>query len=357
MEKIYFNPRDPGSLGGVRRLYNAAKSMYPNLTINDAKDWLSKQNVYTLHKPVFKNFSRNRIYTSFSNEQFEADIVDLRHLSRQNNGYKFILVVIDCFDKYLFATPLKSKSSIEVLSAFKKIFEIRKPQKLRTDRGLEFNNKIFKKFCTKNAINYFTTTNSDVKCAIVERVNRTLKSRMFRYFTLKGTRKYIDVLDNIVYSYNHSSHRSIGMAPADVKDEHQKQVFEKLYDMPNLIPLLKRKKIKTFKVGDTVRIRYDLNAFDKSFYPLWTDIVYKVDKIYTKLTRPQYSISLEGEQLPHRYYTEELQKVTVNEDSLYRVEKILRYRQVNGQKQALIKWKGYPQQFNQWIPIDQIQKL
>ena len=356
MDEIYFNPKNPGSLGGARRLYYAAKSKYPNLTINDVKEWLSKQNVYTLHKPVLKHFSRNRIYTSYPNEQFDADLVDLRHLSRQNNGYKFILVVIDCFSKYLFALPLKSKTSLEVLTAFKKIFEIRKPQKLRTDRGLEFNNQIFKNFCKKNDINYFTTTNSDIKCAIVERVNRTLKIRMFRYFTLKGTRKYIDVLNDMVHSYNHSVHRSIGMAPADVKDEHQKQIFKKLYNMPNLIPLLKRKKTHALKVGDTVRIRYVLNAFDKSFYPLWTDIVYKVDKIYSKLTRPQYTISLEGEQLPHRYYIEELQKVTVDEDSYYPVEKILRYRQVNGQKQALIKWKGYPQQFNQWIPIDQIQK-
>ena len=76
---------------------------------------------------------------------------------------------------------------------------------------------------------HFYTTNSEVKASIVERFNRTLKSRMRRYFTWKNTLKYIDVLPQLVKSYNHSYHRSIGMKPAEVNGRNESIVWKRLY--------------------------------------------------------------------------------------------------------------------------------
>ena len=52
---------------------------------------------------------------------------------------------------------------------------------------------------------------------------------MWKYFTAKNTTKYIDVLQKLTYSYNHSRHRSIGMKPADVNLENESVVWQRLY--------------------------------------------------------------------------------------------------------------------------------
>ena len=39
---------------------------------------------------------------------------------------------------------------------------------------------------------------------------------MYRYFTHANTRRYLDVLDDLLHSYNNTRHRSIGMAPVEV---------------------------------------------------------------------------------------------------------------------------------------------
>jgi len=40
--------------------------------------------------------------------------------------------------------------------------------------------------------------NSDVKCAVVERAQRTIRDRPFRYFTYKNAVRYIDVLPKFI---------------------------------------------------------------------------------------------------------------------------------------------------------------
>ena len=67
------------------------------------------------------------------------------------------------------------------------------------------------KFLKKNDIRFRVTRNPDIKVAIVERFNRTLKEQMWRYFTHKNTRRYIDVLQDVVRAYNHTRHSSTRM--------------------------------------------------------------------------------------------------------------------------------------------------
>ena len=56
-----------------------------------------------------------------------------------------------------------------------------------------------------------------------------MKEKMFRYFTAKGTYKYIDILDDLVESYNNSYHRTIKMAPIDVNIDNQDVVWANTY--------------------------------------------------------------------------------------------------------------------------------
>ena len=357
LHEIYYNPSHPASFGGVNNLYKYAKLEDPNIKLNNVLNWLKQQNVYTLHRPARKHFTRNRIYVSQIDEQWEADLVDMQEHSRENNGYKYLLVIIDVFSKYLFLNPLRNKTPIEVINVFRRIFRQRKPLKLRTDRGKEFDNILFRRFCKQNHVIFFTTQNRDVKCAVVERVNRTIKSKMNKYFTSVGNHRYIEYLPQIVKSYNNNIHRSTKMAPEDISEVDEPMVFENLYNTKNLLSLVDDNKRPKLNIGDQVRQKLDLSVLDKSYYPLWTNMVYKVGEIHNKLNKPQYSLEIDGNRLNRRFYPEEIQQVLVNDETEWHFERIIAYRTRNGQRQARVKWRGYPAQYNQWIPVEQIRNL
>ena len=67
------------------------------------------------------------------------------------------------------------------------------------------------------------STQGDAKASVVERVNRTFKGRMYRYFTAQGTQDYVSVLPALLDGYNKSRHRRIGMAPKDVTERKDKK--------------------------------------------------------------------------------------------------------------------------------------
>ena len=147
------------------------------------------------------------------------------------------------------------------MKAFDSILsEKRKPEKLRTDKGIEFINESFQQYLKKRGIQFYTSTN-EPKAAVVERVNRTLKSKLYRYFTGANFLRYIDVLQDIVDSYNNTYHRSIGRAPETVSLLNVGQVRRKLYGK---IERSKPKHFK-FKVGDHVRLSLRKRLFKKGY--------------------------------------------------------------------------------------------
>ena len=351
-KNIYTDPSNPGAFGGIRNLYIQAKKVDPNITLKNVKDWLKRQHTYTLHRPARRRWKRNRIYVSYIDEQWEIDLIDLQIYSVQNDGYKYLLMIIDVFSKYLFAFPTKTKTALEILNIFKNLFKNRKPTKIRSDRGGEFDNRIFRDFCKRNNVIYFTTENKDIKCSVVERVNRTFKDIMFRYFTQNATRKYVDVLPKLLNNYNNRPHSSIKMAPSEVDIEDEPTVYFNLYGKDNKHPMQPK-----LKSGDDVRLRYELSPFDKSYYPLWTDRVYKISKAFEKFNKPLYTLHDGEQELKRRFYPEELQQVSIDKDTLWLIDRIVDYRTVRGRREALIKWKGYPESFNQWIPVTEIKHL
>ena len=115
--------------------------------------------------------------------QFQADLVDVQNLSRYNKGYKYLLMCIDIFSKYAWVVPLKTKQGQKLVKAFQTILSSgRKPNKLQTDQGTEFLNRVFQKSLRENNIDFFTV-NSGLKASVVERFNRTFKNKMYKYFT------------------------------------------------------------------------------------------------------------------------------------------------------------------------------
>src|SRR5271156_5385581 len=139
----YFDPRAPGSFGGVdvlRREVNSKLDKNKHVKKGEVRDWLRDQPSYTLHFPVKTKFKRNRVTVYSINEQFQADLADLRAFSKENDGVNYLLTCIDIFSKYAFVIPLKDKRGKTVRDALEKIFAERRPEKFQTDQGKEFEN-------------------------------------------------------------------------------------------------------------------------------------------------------------------------------------------------------------------------
>ena len=197
--------------------------------MKDIREFLEKQDVYTLHKPILKTYAKRRVQVSDIDEQFQADLIDMQKFKSANNNVNYALTVIDVFSKKAWAIPIQRKTGSEICEAFRTIFAERIPLRIQTDKGTEFINKDTQAFFKKHGVTWFTTQ-GDTKCQIVERWNRTLKTKMWKYFTANNTRKWIDVLPKLVENYNTSYHRSIKMTPNEASLKKNKHlVFHNLY--------------------------------------------------------------------------------------------------------------------------------
>ena len=145
----------------------------------------------------------------------------MQKLSRWNKGHKYLLTVIDVQSKYAWAVHIKSKSRQEMIRGLEGIHRqawSRQPLRMQTDQGKEFYNSGVQAWFKKHGWHHFSTF-GDSKASVVERWHRTLKQRMYRYFTAHNTLRYVDVLQPLIHTYNQSNHRSIGMAPHQVTEK------------------------------------------------------------------------------------------------------------------------------------------
>ena len=153
--------------------------------------------------------------------------------------------------------------------------------------------------------------------------------------------RYIDMLPDLVYSYNHTIHHSIKKKPADVSVDNEKQVWHTLYDDRDEVKHVKYK----FNIGDQVRISKIKRTFEKGYLPNFSKEIFTVSKQIPR-DPPVYKLKdYDGEELKGTFYENELQKV-IKPDDVYEVEKILKKRGRGRNVQYLVKWLGYPNKFN-----------
>lgn len=195
---------------------------------------------------------------------------------------------------------------------------------------------------------FFFTSNNDVKACVAEILNRTLKTRMFKYFTFKNTRKYLDVLPKLLEGYNNKVHSSTGFAPSQIGKHNFLQAYKNMFG--------KEKKPSAsfrFSVGDKVRISKAKMIFEKGYEQNWTLEIFVI-KRRLKRTPVVYKLEdMNGEELDSIFYENELQKVFVSDDKEYEIEKILEKKG----KMVKVKFLGYPDSFNSWIPSSNIVSL
>src|SRR5688572_9345619 len=243
--EVYTNPSHAGSFRGLDSITRHAK-----VDVETARKWLMGEKSHTLHKHFKAKFRRRRTIAKGINELWQADLTDLSLLSNENDSRRYLLTCIDVFSKYARVEPLKSKSGSEITTAFSKIITDQQCKLLQTDKATEFLNGTFQKLLKNKQIRHYTSENDEIKAAVVERFNSTLKGIIWRYLTHTSSGRYIDLLPQLVSSYNNTYHRSIKMASSEVISQNESLVRRMLYPSQRLFIHSR------YTVGQTVRIRH-----------------------------------------------------------------------------------------------------
>ena len=304
--------KTPTPLEKLNKLYTDPD--FPTAYSGNFQKFLREKESISRHKRRIKKFKRRKIRINGPYSLIQADTIFYRNYARQNGGFKYILVVIDCFSRKNWCRPLKTTTADECAKNLDDILQSMpyKPSQFASDQGNEFNSKhpsIFNTLIDKYGMLMFTLKGPH-KASIVERFIRTLKSRIERYFTENNTVKWINILPKLSEALNNSFHRSIGMTPNQVNFENRSEVYKNLYGASKPPTLCK------FQIGDHVRIPLEKDIFDKGYSVAWSKEIYKIiDKRTDGEVCYYYIQSLSGEKVPGKrfYYEKELNLVVRNE--------------------------------------------
>ena len=351
LASIYYDPKHPGSFSGPHKLFNAVKreGKYV-LGLSKIKKWLASQDTYTLHRSMRKKIKINKVIVEGIDNQWDMDLMDMSSLAKDNDGVVFVLLAIDIFSRFVNVQPLKSKQGKDVVTALKIIFEEgRIPDKIRTDKGSEFVNRWFKAYLKEKNVIHFVTHN-EVKANYAERAIKTIKGKIFKFFTQKQTYRYVDNLQDFVYGYNHTVHSSIKMAPVNVTSKVEAALWKQQYLDPYAKTKKKQKKKFKYKMGDTVRVSFLRGVFDREYHQKWSGEVFTIIQRYLRKGIPVYRLTdYAGDVVEGTFYQPELQRVVFDKDQTFKVEKVLKTKGKGKNKQYLVRWLHWPAKYDSWV--------
>ena len=356
LKSLYYNVKQPTAFGREEILWKNIRLHDKNITRKQLKERLSQQDVYTTHQRVIRRFPRLRIVTKGLNDLWDSDLMDVSNLAKHNNGVTFIGIFIDVFSRYLYAVPMKNKSTKETLKAIKQVLKDafpNQPEKICTDAGKEYVGREVEDYLQEHEI-YHQVSRNELKANYAERVIRTLKKKIYKYLYHNKTQKYIDALPDLVAGYNSSFHSSIKRAPDTVNKENESEVWAEQYLTE---PSKKtRKLLFKFSPRQYVRISNAKNPFSHGFGQTFSEELFRVRHRYPTIPTTYMLEDLLHKKISGLFYEPEMVLVLGKDqdNAEYRIEKILRRHQVKGKEEVLIKWKGYSEEFNSWEPIENL---
>ena len=343
LNKVYYDLDSSAAYAGVDKIFKEAKKLNSKIKLKDVQNYLEKQRTYTLHKPIRKRFPRLKTIPDGWQTDWQCDLCILDNIRKHNDDFPYLLVCIDVLTRKIWVAPSKSKKSQDMINAFEIIFNKSKykPDKLYSDAGLEFEAEKVREYFSKNGIFKITARTPDIHAGVVERANRTIKTRLYKYFSEKNTLRWINIIDKIINGINNSVNRTLGMSPNQVTRENAHELYERLYKKPKTF-----KKSK-FKLGDIVRITKFKGAFEKGYLPNFTDELFEISQA-NKSHPPTYRIKdLEGNIIQGIFYEPELVKTT--KDTTYRIAEIIKTRIRKGSKEHFVRWVGFSNKYNSWV--------
>jgi hypothetical protein len=314
------------------------------------KEDFLKQLTKELHTPVKKMFPKLKVRVPYKDHTWSMDLVDMTLWADYNDGYKYILNIIDIWTRYAWSVPLKKKTAKEVLDAFKQVIAESKriPEKIWVDQGTEFYNQQMTRYlAANNMVRY--STHGQHKACMIERLNRTLKTKMWREFTEYQTNNWINRQVKLLEWYNHKEHSGIGnRTPYSVSQWPNDEVrLDICIGSSNAKP--------KFQLRHVVRVSRAKGIFEKGYTANWSQEQFTIirRRLGTCDEPPVYYLrDHQHNEVKGLFYEDELQLVKY--PLVYLVEAVLQHDKKN--KRMLIKWLGFNDKHNSWIPEDNIIK-
>lgn len=349
----YRNPEHPTAFsapGTVARYYNISKKR--------AKKLLESIDSYVLHREYKRPRKFNPYYIYKPRTLIQADLIEIRTMSEENEGINYLLLIIDVFTRKIWVYPLKDKQGNTVRDALNTwIQSLRvKPKVFSTDGGKEFWNNPVKTLLRRYNIELQLAVGTS-KAAYAERANKTLQIIIYKYLSDKETLKYIDVLDKLVDSYNNRGHRSLEYYTPNEAEQRRNTRTIREIAMKRFNKI--KKKSPVLKVGQKVRIKTDAKqivssrrAYAEQFHGEY----YIITRINDNLPIPVYFLQSmdDGQDIKGSFYKEELQPV---EGDTFKIERVLRWRGRGRNRQGFVRWKYFGPRWDQWIPAADIQNI
>ena len=164
-----------------------------------------------------------------------------------------------------------------------------------------------------------------LRSIIAERAICTIKGKIQKYTYSNQTYKYIDALDSTVNAYNKSFHSSIKMVPQDVNETNESKLWKQMYLPQKNDKIISSKgnmKCYKYEAGDTVRISFLKKTFQKEFDQRWSDEIFRISKRFRREGLPVYKLNnfTGKEEIKGTFYQQELQKVKVSPNKLYKID-------------------------------------
>ena len=169
----------------------------------------------------------------------------------------------------------------------------------------------------------------------------------------------------VTEAYNNSVHRSIKTTPQKATKLDDYILWNRLYG-PKPIPVKKVKKSEPpktrspykLKVGDQVKLTFIKHVFSREYGERWTSEFFFITTRSVKQGLPLYTLKdWNNDPIQGTFYEKELQIVRTDDETKYNIEKIIKKRTRKGVREVFVKWQGWRDNFNTWIPESEAQGI
>lgn len=346
----YYNVRGSGSYGSLNALYQHVKRE-GKYKISKAAiaDLLSGEEVYHSHLARHRPKYYARITVPHEGYQIEFDVGYMPF--PRKNRLKFLVLGVDSFSRKLSGRAVASLKAPAVNRAVNAILdELGYSYKfVRTDRGLDFNNRLVKDTFKKRNIVHFRAFEPN-KGAQIERALRTVKQKTYKILQRYGDHNWSKYIQDVIYSHNHTKTRTLyGLSPDEVTPEQ----VPKLWFLMKNSDLQKQPLDKPFKfkVGDQVKIRVTRQPFRKEFNETVTEEVHTIEKQINRGNNHLYKVKhSDGTVLEGVFREDQLEKVRVDDNTEFRIERIVARKKVRGVPMVKLRYIGHGPEFDTWEP-------
>ena len=255
-------------------LNKKAKEANPNIKTTFIRDWFNKQQGIQMSNMKVKKKSFLPIYSDMPHS-FQLDLTFLPRYKAQNKGFYVLFTAININTRFVYAYYGKKKDMATILNFLKEMEKKTVLNSLTCDLGSEFKNKQFEKYCKTNDIKLFFVKSDSHKFGIINRFHRTWKEKLSIYFNTYDTVVWYNIIDKIIYNYNHSVNRGIGIEPYRVNDfieniiiQERKKRTEKIIS-----------KLDVINIGDKCRILLNKKLFQDKLSPKYSNKIYTIIKV------------------------------------------------------------------------------